>query len=46
LADPVSDELAGAVAIVSGAAGGVGRATVEVLTARAACVVADERDAG
>jgi NAD(P)-dependent dehydrogenase (short-subunit alcohol dehydrogenase family) len=46
LADPVSDELAGAVAVITGAAGGIGRATAELLTARAACVVADERDAG
>jgi NAD(P)-dependent dehydrogenase (short-subunit alcohol dehydrogenase family) len=42
LADPVSDELAGAVAIVTGAAGGVGRATVELLTARGARVVAED----
>ena len=42
MADPVNDELAGAVAIVTGAAGGVGRATVELLTARGACVVAED----
>jgi NAD(P)-dependent dehydrogenase (short-subunit alcohol dehydrogenase family) len=42
MADPVSDELAGAVAIVTGAAGGVGRATVELLTARGACIVAED----
>jgi NAD(P)-dependent dehydrogenase (short-subunit alcohol dehydrogenase family) len=42
LADPVSDELAGAVAIVTGAAGGVGRATVELLSARGARVVAED----
>ncbi len=40
--DRVSDELAGAVAIVTGAAGGVGRATVELLTARGARVVAED----
>ncbi len=39
---PVSDELTGAVAIVTGAAGGVGRATVELLTARGARVVAED----
>ena len=38
----MSDELAGAVAIVTGAAGGVGRATVELLTARGARVVAED----
>ena len=42
MADPVSDELAGAVAIVTGAAGGVGRATVELLSARGARVVAED----
>lgn len=42
MADPVSDELAGAVAIVTGASGGVGRATVELLTARGARVVAED----
>jgi NAD(P)-dependent dehydrogenase (short-subunit alcohol dehydrogenase family) len=42
MAAPVSDELAGAVAIVTGAAGGVGRATVELLTARGARVVAED----
>ena len=42
MADPVSEELAGAVAIVTGAAGGVGRATVELLTARGARVVAED----
>jgi NAD(P)-dependent dehydrogenase (short-subunit alcohol dehydrogenase family) len=42
MADPASDELAGAVAIVTGAAGGVGRATVELLTARGARVVAED----
>jgi NADP-dependent 3-hydroxy acid dehydrogenase YdfG len=31
MADPASEELAGAVAIVTGAAGGAGRATVELL---------------
>jgi NAD(P)-dependent dehydrogenase (short-subunit alcohol dehydrogenase family) len=45
MADPVSDELAGAVAIVTGAAGGVGRATVELLTARGASVVAEDLNA-
>jgi NAD(P)-dependent dehydrogenase (short-subunit alcohol dehydrogenase family) len=40
--DPVSDELAGAVAIVTGAAGGVGRATVDLLTARGGRVVAED----
>jgi NAD(P)-dependent dehydrogenase (short-subunit alcohol dehydrogenase family) len=39
MADPVSDELTGAVAIVTGASGGVGRATVELLAARGARVV-------
>ncbi len=39
---PLSDELAGVVAIVTGAAGGVGRATVELLTARGARVVAED----
>ena len=42
MADAASDELAGAVAIVTGAAGGVGRATVELLTVRGACVVAED----
>jgi NAD(P)-dependent dehydrogenase (short-subunit alcohol dehydrogenase family) len=42
MVEPVSDELAGAVAIVTGAAGGVGRATVELLTARGARVVAED----
>ena len=42
MASVVSDELAGAVAIVTGAAGGVGRATVELLTARGARVVAED----
>ena len=42
MAEPVSDELAGAVAIVTGAAGGVGPATVELLTARGARVVAED----
>jgi len=46
MADPVSDELAGAVAIVTGAAGGVGRATVELLTARGASVVAEDVNPG
>jgi NAD(P)-dependent dehydrogenase (short-subunit alcohol dehydrogenase family) len=44
MADPASEELAGAVAIVTGAAGGVGRATVELLTARGARVVAEDID--
>lgn len=39
-----SGELAGAVAIVTGAAGGVGRATVELLTGRGARVVAEDID--
>ena len=42
MAAPASDELAGAVAIVTGAAGGVGRATVELLRARGAQVVAED----
>jgi NAD(P)-dependent dehydrogenase (short-subunit alcohol dehydrogenase family) len=42
MASAVSDELAGAVAIVTGAAGGVGRATVELLKARGARVVAED----
>ena len=42
MADPPSAELAGAVAIVTGAAGGVGKATVELLTARGARVVAED----
>ena len=42
MASAVSDELAGAVAIVTGAAGGVGRATVELLRARGARVVAED----
>jgi NAD(P)-dependent dehydrogenase (short-subunit alcohol dehydrogenase family) len=42
MADPASEELAGAVAIVTGAAGGVGRATVELLRARGARVVAED----
>jgi NAD(P)-dependent dehydrogenase (short-subunit alcohol dehydrogenase family) len=42
MAGPASDELAGAVAIVTGAAGGVGRATVELLRARGADVVAED----
>ena len=42
MADPVSDELAEAVAIVTGASGGVGRATVGLLTARGARVVAED----
>ncbi len=42
MAGAASDELAGAVAIVTGAAGGVGRATVELLTARGARVVAED----
>jgi NAD(P)-dependent dehydrogenase (short-subunit alcohol dehydrogenase family) len=42
MAAPASDELAGAVAIVTGAAGGVGRATVELLRARGAHVVAED----
>jgi NAD(P)-dependent dehydrogenase (short-subunit alcohol dehydrogenase family) len=42
MAGPASDELAGAVAIVTGAAGGVGRATVELLRARGARVVAED----
>jgi NAD(P)-dependent dehydrogenase (short-subunit alcohol dehydrogenase family) len=44
MADPASEELTGAVAIVTGAAGGVGRATVELLTARGARVVAEDID--
>ena len=44
MAEPLSDELAGAVAIVTGAAGGVGRATVELLTARGARVVAEDQN--
>ena len=44
MAEPARDELAGAVAIVTGAAGGVGRATVELLTARGARVVAEDLD--
>lgn len=39
-----SDELAGAVALVTGAAGGVGRATVDLLRARGARVVAEDID--
>lgn len=39
-----SEELAGAVAVVTGAAGGVGRATVQLLTARGAKVVAEDVD--
>ena len=42
MADPVNGELAGVVAIVTGAAGGVGQATVELLTARGARVVAED----
>ena len=42
MASVVSDELAGAVAIVTGAAGGVGRATVELLSERGARVVAED----
>ena len=42
MAAAVGDELAGAVAIVTGAAGGVGRATVELLRARGARVVAED----
>src|SRR5690242_5473424 len=42
MASAVSDELAGAVAIVTGAAGGVGRATVELLRTRGARVVAED----
>jgi NAD(P)-dependent dehydrogenase (short-subunit alcohol dehydrogenase family) len=42
MADPVSDELAGAVAIVTAAAGGVGRPTVEFLIERDASVVAED----
>ncbi|HJS94163.1 MAG TPA: SDR family NAD(P)-dependent oxidoreductase [Solirubrobacteraceae bacterium] len=42
MAGPASDELAGAVAIVTGAAGGVGRATVELFRARGARVVAED----
>ena len=42
MASVASDELAGVVAIVTGAAGGVGRATVELLTARGARVVAED----
>jgi NAD(P)-dependent dehydrogenase (short-subunit alcohol dehydrogenase family) len=42
MAEPMSDELAGAVAIVTGAAGGVGRATVELLAARGGRVVAED----
>jgi NAD(P)-dependent dehydrogenase (short-subunit alcohol dehydrogenase family) len=42
MASAATDELAGAVAIVTGAAGGVGRATVELLSARGACVVAED----
>jgi len=38
----MSDELEGAVAIVTGAAGGVGRATVELLTERGARVIAED----
>jgi NAD(P)-dependent dehydrogenase (short-subunit alcohol dehydrogenase family) len=41
-----STELAGTVAIVTGAAGGVGRATVGLLTARGARVVAEDIDPG
>lgn len=44
MASAASDELAGAVAIVTGAAGGVGRATVELLRARGARVVAEDID--
>lgn len=44
MATHTSDELAGAVAIVTGAAGGVGRATVELLTRRGARVVAEDID--
>jgi NAD(P)-dependent dehydrogenase (short-subunit alcohol dehydrogenase family) len=42
MAEPASEELAGAVAIVTGAAGGVGRATVGLFTARGARVVAED----
>jgi NAD(P)-dependent dehydrogenase (short-subunit alcohol dehydrogenase family) len=42
MAGATSDELAGAVAIVTGAAGGVGRATVELLRSRGASVVAED----
>jgi NAD(P)-dependent dehydrogenase (short-subunit alcohol dehydrogenase family) len=42
MASVASDELAGVVAIVTGAAGGVGRATVELLTARGARVIAED----
>jgi NAD(P)-dependent dehydrogenase (short-subunit alcohol dehydrogenase family) len=42
MAEPASDELAGAVAIVTGAAGGVGRATVGLLRARGTSVVAED----
>ena len=42
MSDPVNGELAGVVAIVTGAAGGVGQATVELLTARGARVVAED----
>lgn len=44
MAESASDELAGAVAIVTGAAGGVGRATVALLRSRGACVVAEDID--
>ncbi|SRR5581483_11806118 len=44
MAEFASDELAGAVAIVTGAAGGVGRATVVLLRSRGACVVAEDID--
>ena len=40
MASAATDELAGAVAIVTGAAGGVGLATVELLSARVAPFVA------
>jgi NAD(P)-dependent dehydrogenase (short-subunit alcohol dehydrogenase family) len=37
-------DLAGSVAIVTGAAGGIGKATVELLTARGAAVIAEDVD--
>jgi NAD(P)-dependent dehydrogenase (short-subunit alcohol dehydrogenase family) len=38
------DDLADKVAIVTGAAGGIGRATVELLVERGVPVVAEDRD--
>ena len=44
MSNPVLDEVQGKIAIVTGAASGIGRATAELLHARGAKVIAEDID--